>query len=117
MRSVPYQNAAAIAKEAWKQGLKVPMVAGACSSTQGFIDIAGPAAEGAYMSTAAWIDDPRPEAVAFLEKYLAKSGGKQPNYGGPRAYDNIYLYKHCIETTGVTNKPADLDLDRDKIRQ
>jgi branched-chain amino acid transport system substrate-binding protein len=112
-----YQNAAAIAKEAWKQGLKVPMVAGACSSTQGFIDIAGPAAEGAYMSTAAWIDDPRPEAVAFLKKYLAKSGGKQPNYGGPRAYDNIYLYKHCIETTGVTNKPADLDSDRDKIRQ
>ena len=38
-------------------------------STQGFIDIAGKAAEGAYMSTAAWIDDPRPEAAAYLKKY------------------------------------------------
>ncbi len=112
-----YQNAAAIAKEAWKQGLKVPMVGGACASAQGFIDIAGPAAEGTYMSTAAWIDDPRPEAVAFLKKYLAKSGNKAPNYGGPRAYDNIYVYKHCIETSGITNKPADLEADRNKFRE
>lgn len=112
-----YQNSAAIAKEAWKQGLKVPMVAGAASSTQGFIDIAGPAAEGTYMSTAAWIDDPRPAAASYLKKYKAASGGKSPNYGGPRSYDNIYLFKHCIETSGVTNKPADLASDRDKIRQ
>ena len=95
-----YQNSGAIAKEAWKQGLKVPMVAGACSSTQGFIEIAGPAAEGTYMSTAAWIGDPRPAAADYLKKYLAKSGGKEPNYGGPRSYDNIYLFKHCIEIVG-----------------
>jgi len=112
-----YQNSAAIVKEAWKQGLKVPMVAGAASSTQGFIDIAGPAAEGTYMSTAAWIDDPRPAAAAYLKKYLALSGGKSPNYGGPRSYDNMYLFKHCIESSGVTNKPADLASDREKIRQ
>jgi branched-chain amino acid transport system substrate-binding protein len=111
-----YQNAGAIVKEMAKQGLRVPVVAGACTSTQGFIDIAGKAAEGAYMSTAAWIEDPRPAAASFLKKYLAKSGGKQPNYGGPRSYDNIYSFKHCIETSGVTNKPDDLDSDRDKIR-
>ncbi|MGH7880161.1 MAG: ABC transporter substrate-binding protein, partial [Candidatus Binataceae bacterium] len=111
-----YQNAGAIAKEMQKQGLNVPIVAGACSSTRGFIDIAGKAAEGAYMSTAAWIDDPRPAAVEFLKKYKAKSGGKEPNYGGPRSYDNIYTFKHCIEASGVTNKPDDLDSDRDKIR-
>jgi branched-chain amino acid transport system substrate-binding protein len=111
-----YQNAGAIVKEMAKQGLNVPVVAGACTSTQGFIDIAGKAAEGAYMSTAAWIDDPRPAAASFLKKYLAKSGNKQPNYGGPRAYDNIYSFKLCIEKSGVTNKPADLDADRDRIR-
>ena len=59
-----YQNAAAIAKEAHKQGLKVPMVGGACASAPGFIEIAGSAAEGAYMSTAAWLDDPRPEELS-----------------------------------------------------
>jgi branched-chain amino acid transport system substrate-binding protein len=111
-----YQNAAAIAKEAHKQGLKVPMVGGACASAPGFVEIAGPAAEGAYMSTAAWIDDPRPEVQAYLKKAMAKNNGKKPPYGGPRAYDNMYAYKHCIEKSGVTNKPGDLASDRDKLR-
>ncbi len=112
-----YQNAGAIVKEAAKQGLKVPFVAGAATSTPGFVKIAGKAADGTYLSTAAWIDDPRPAAVSYLKKYHAASGGKDPNYGGPRSYDNIYLFKHCIETTGATNKPADLASDREKIRE
>jgi branched-chain amino acid transport system substrate-binding protein len=33
-----------------------------------------------------------------------------------RAYDIIFAFKHCIETTGVTNAPNDLASDRDKIR-
>jgi branched-chain amino acid transport system substrate-binding protein len=110
-----YQNAGAIVKEAHKQGLVVPVVGGACASAPGFIEIAGKAAEGAYMSTAAWIDDPRPEVQAYVKKVVAKLGGKPP-YSGPRAYDIIYSYKYCIEKSGVTNNPADLESDRDKIR-
>src|SRR5215510_2355862 len=74
-----YQNAAAIAKEMQKQGLNVPMVGGACASAPGFIEIAGKAAEGAYMSTAAWLDDPRPEVQAYLKKVMAKLGGQKPH--------------------------------------
>lgn len=110
-----YQNAAAIAKEMAKQGLNVPIVGGACAGAPGFIEIAGKAAEGAYMSTAAFIDDPRPEVQAYAKKIVAKIGSKPP-YSGPRAYDIIYSYKHCIEKSGVTNKPAELDQDRDKMR-
>ena len=111
-----YQNAGAIAKEMQKQGLNVPIVGGACAGAPGFIEIAGKAAEGAYMSTAAWLDDPRPEVQAYVKKILAKNNSQLPPYSGPRAYDIVYSYKHCIETSGVTNKPADLDSDRDKIR-
>jgi branched-chain amino acid transport system substrate-binding protein len=111
-----YQNAAAIAKEAHRQGLKVPMVGGACASAPGFIEIAGPAAEGTYMSTAAWLDDPRTEVQTFMKSFLPKNKGKAPPYGAPRAYDIIYSYKHCIEKSGVTNKSADLASDREKIR-
>jgi branched-chain amino acid transport system substrate-binding protein len=111
-----YQNAAAIAKEMVKQGLSVPVVGGACSGSPGFIEIAGKAAEGAYMSTAAWLDDPRPEVQAYLTKIVAKNNGQQPPYGGPRAYDIVYSYKHCIEKSGVTNKSDDLAADREKIR-
>jgi len=110
-----YQNAGAIVKEAHKQGLMVPVVGGACASAPGFIEIAGKAAEGAYMSTAAWIDDPRPEVQAYVKKVVPRLGGKPP-YSGPRAYDIIYSYKYCIEKSGVTNNPADLESDRDKIR-
>ena len=68
-----YQNAGAIAKEMQKQGLNVPIVGGACAGAPGFIEIAGKAAEGAYMSTAAWLDDPRPEVQAYVKKILAKN--------------------------------------------
>ena len=111
-----YQNAAAIAKEMAKQGLNVPMIGGACAGAPGFIEIAGKAAEGAYMSTAAFIDDPRPEVQAYAKKIIAKIGAKPP-YSGPRAYDIIYSYKYCIEKSGVTNKPAELEADRDRMRE
>jgi branched-chain amino acid transport system substrate-binding protein len=111
-----YQNAAAIAKEMAKQGLNVPIIGGACAGAPGFIEIAGKAAEGAYMSTAAFIDDPRPEVQAYAKKIIAKIGSKPP-YSGPRAYDIIYSYKHCIEKSGVTNKPAELEADRDRMRE
>lgn len=111
-----YQNAAAIAKEMQKQGLNVPIIGGACAGAPGFIEIAGKAAEGAYMSTAAWLDDPRPEVQAYVKKITEKMGGRLPPYSGPRAYDIIYAYKDCIEKSGVTNKPEDLDADRARIR-
>ncbi len=68
-----YQNAGAIAKEMQKQGLNVPLVGGACAGAPGFIDIAGKAAEGAYMSTAAWLDDPRPEVQAYSRRSLPRT--------------------------------------------
>jgi branched-chain amino acid transport system substrate-binding protein len=95
----------------------VPIVGGACAGAPGYIEIAGKAAEGTYMSTAAWLDDPRPEVQAYVKKIAAKLNGAQPPYSGPRAYDIIYSYKYCIEKSGVTNKPSDVDSDRDKIRQ
>jgi branched-chain amino acid transport system substrate-binding protein len=112
-----YQNAAAIAKEMAKQGLNVPIVGGACAGAPGYIEIAGKAAEGTYMSTAAWLDDPRPEVQAYVKKIMAKMNGQQPPYSGPRAYDIIYSYKYCIEKSGVTNKSSDLESDRNKMRE
>jgi len=111
-----YQNAGAIAKEMQKQGLNVPMIGGACAGAPGFVEIGGKATEGSYMATAAFIDDPRPEVQAYVKKIVAKIGSKPP-YSGPRAYDIIYSYKYCIEKSGVTNKPSDLEADRNKMRE
>ena len=111
-----YQNAAAIAKEMAKQGLNVPIIGGACAGAPGYIEIAGKAAEGTYMSTAAWLEDPRPEVQEYVKKIKTKMSTLPP-YSGPRSYDIVYSFKHCIEKSGVTNKPADLEKDRDRMRE
>jgi branched-chain amino acid transport system substrate-binding protein len=113
-----YEHGAKIAIEARRQGLQAPVLGGACNSTPGLIEIGGAAVEGYYGSTAAWIEgNPDPRMVKFLKKFKARSpGGKAPPYGGPRSYDNIYILKKIIEEEGVTNRPGDLQEDRDKIR-
>ena len=112
-----YQQAAGIVKEARKQGLKAPFVGGACSGSPGFIQLGGKATEGSYMSTAAWIDDPRAKVQAYVKKIQAVNKGKKPPYGGPRSYDTTYILKMIMEQQGVTNKSGDVASDRDKIRK
>ncbi|MCZ6549055.1 MAG: ABC transporter substrate-binding protein [Deltaproteobacteria bacterium] len=114
-----YEAGAKIAIEARRQGIKAPMLGGACNSSPGLIEIGGAAVEGYYGSTAAWIGgNPDPRMVKFLDKYKKRSpGGKEPPYGGPRSYDNIYIIKKIMEEEGVTNRPADLENDREKIRR
>ena len=111
-----YQQAAGIVKEARKQGMTTPFVGGACSGSPGFIRLGGSSTEGSYMSTAAWIDDPRPKVQAYVKKITARNNGRKPPYGGPRAYDTIYILKMIMEDRGVTNQPGDLAADRDRIR-
>ena len=112
-----YQQAAGIAKEARKQGLAAPFVGGACAGAPGFIQLGGKATEGSYMSTAAWIDDPRASVQAYVKKIQAANKGKKPPYGGTRSYDSTYILKMIMEGQGVTNKSGDLEADRDRIRK
>jgi ABC-type branched-subunit amino acid transport system permease subunit/ABC-type branched-subunit amino acid transport system substrate-binding protein len=112
-----YQQAANIVREARKQGMKQPFIAGACTGSPEFAKLTGKDGEGTLIASAGWPDDPRPRVQAFLKKFMDRSGGKKPNYGGMRTYDNVYLMKRAIETTGVTNRPEDLDADRDRIRR
>ena len=99
-----YQQAANIVREARKQGLKQPFLAGACTGSPEFAKLVGKDGEGSIIGSAGWPDDPKPKTAAFLKKFMDKSGGKKPNYGGMRAYDNVYITKWVIETGGVTNE-------------
>lgn len=114
-----YEAGAKIAIEARRQGIKAPFVGGACNSTPGLIEVGGDAVEGYYGSTAAWIQgNPDPRVIKFVKEFKKRSpAGKDPTYGGLRAYDNMYIIKKVIEEEGVTNKPGDLEKDREKIRQ
>ncbi len=112
-----YQQAAGIVKEARRQGLDAPFIGGACAGAPGFISIGGKATEGAYMSTAAWIEDPREKVQSFVKKMKARNGGKSFPYSAPRSYDNIYVLKDIMEKYGVTNKRSEVAADRDRIRK
>jgi branched-chain amino acid transport system substrate-binding protein len=113
-----YEQGAKVAIEARRQGIKAPFIGGACNSTPGLIEIGGQAVEGYYGSTAAWIvGNPNPRMQKFLTEFKKRSpAGKEPTYGGTRSYDNVYIIKKIIEEGGVTNKPGDLEKDREKIR-
>ncbi len=113
-----YEAGAKIAIEARRQGIKAPLLGGACNSTPGLIEIGKEAVEGYYGSSAAWIvGNPDPRMVNFLKEFKKRSpGGKEPPYSGPRSYDNMYIIKKIMEEEGVTNKPGDLEKDKEKIR-
>lgn len=112
-----YQQAANIVRQARQLGLKQPFLAGACTGSPEFARLVGKDCEGCIVGSAGWADDPRPKVQAFMKKFLARSGGKKPNYGGMRSYDNVYIMKQIIEHYGVTNKPGDLAEDRERIRK
>lgn len=113
-----YEAGAKIAIEALRQGVKAPLIGGACNSTPGLIEVGGKAVERYIGSTAAWIQgNPDPRVVKFVTEFKKRSpAGKEPTYGGLRGYDNVYIIKKIIESEGVTNKPEDLEKDREKIR-
>lgn len=112
-----YNEAGMIVKEMTKQGLNLPVIGGSCLATDDFVRIGGKGTEGAIVTSAAWTEDPRPKVRSFIKKYKEKSGGKLPNYGGMRNYDNVYIMKMMMEKYGVTNNPSQLAEDRDKIRK
>jgi len=109
------REAALIAKEARKQGFKGPMQGGVATATPDLVTLGGDAVEGWYTTTYAWNERPIPRMQTFVKKFLERSGGKRPNSSGPAMYDQLFIAKTCIETTGVTNKPDDLESDRDRL--
>jgi branched-chain amino acid transport system substrate-binding protein len=111
-----YQQAANIVRQARKLGLTQPFLAGACTGSPEFAELVGKDGEGSIIGSAGWPDDPAPRMQALMKKFVARAG-KKSNYGGLRAYDNVYILKTVIERHGVTNRPGDLSADRARIRE
>src|SRR3989442_892777 len=109
------REAALIAKEARKPGSKGPIHGGVATATPALIALGGDAVEGWYTTTYAWNERPIPRVQTFVKKFLERSGGKRPNSSGLAMYDQLFISKMCVETSGVTNKPDDLESDRDKL--
>jgi branched-chain amino acid transport system substrate-binding protein len=110
-----YNEGGNVVREIRKQGLKQPVVGALGMSEPKFLEIAGPAAEGTMVVMPFWPDNPEPRVASWVTEYK-KRANVTPNNTDALMYDTVFMLKQCIESTGVTNKDADLAADRERIR-
>jgi branched-chain amino acid transport system substrate-binding protein len=83
------------------QGITLPIVSNGSQATAQFPELAGPAAEGVYVSGDFSSDDPRPEVRNFVAKWKAKYPGEEIDYFAVHAYDSLKLAAAVIELGGT----------------
>lgn len=114
--SAIYEEGANIVREMRRQGMKQPIVAGVGISGPSFIRLGGKAVEGIIEPSNFWAGNPDPKVQEFVKKWSAAYKGQLPPHYTVNLYENVYILKHVIETSGVTNDPNNLDQDRERIR-
>ena len=109
-------------KEARRQDLNQPMVAGNPIMHLLFPQQGGKAAEGVYTSAEFyyWMD--KPAVKAFTAEYSERAKKKgfeppQPLQFDVNVYDSVFMLAQVMKQKGITNKPADLASDRAKIME
>lgn len=113
------EEAAHIVREIRKQNLSKPLAGGMEFSTNRFVELAGSAGDGIWTSHSGWMDNPSPRMREFVRKYTERAKGKgiTPSIGAIRAYDTTYMMRDILIKQGITNRPEDLETDRDKVRR
>jgi branched-chain amino acid transport system substrate-binding protein len=115
-----YSQAITVLREMKKQGLDVPVLGGGPLISTSILQ----AAPDIPIVTAATIYSGLGGRAATFSKELsarfAKAGtlppGTEPSMYDANIYEIVEMYVDAIEHAGVTNKPADLQSDRTKIR-
>ncbi|MBF0480753.1 MAG: ABC transporter substrate-binding protein [Desulfovibrionaceae bacterium] len=98
---------ALIADQAAKVGLTVPKFGADGLDNEDYIKIAGPAAEGTFLTAPFLAEAAGPEAAAFIDAFKARFK-RDPDYMSANAYDATGLIAGVLANTG----PA-----RDKVRE
>jgi len=112
-----YAPAANLAREAAKQGLKLPLIADIPIVTDQYIKLAGQAAEGTYAPTDFWTGNPDPKVQTFIatfKKQFGKDVLPHPTTAG--MYNTLLVTRYLIEKQNLSGNPADLQKDREKLR-
>ncbi|MGH2392926.1 MAG: ABC transporter substrate-binding protein [Candidatus Limnocylindria bacterium] len=110
-----YNEGANAVREARKQGLTQPIVAGLGVMDPRFIELAGPAAEGVMTVNDFWVDNPAPAVASWVSEYKQRSP-TPPSNAAALMYDTLDIVRSCAEKSGLSGKPDDLDRDRERMR-
>jgi branched-chain amino acid transport system substrate-binding protein len=111
------KEGALIVKESAKQNLNVAKVGGLDLMVQDFVSLGGSATEGVWTAHSFWPDNPNPKFQEVMKKARAILKDKEPGVNAARYYDNAMIDYHLIKKMGVTNRPEDLESNREKIRK
>ncbi|TET86475.1 MAG: ABC transporter substrate-binding protein [Desulfobacteraceae bacterium] len=115
-----YNDGITFIKEARRQGVNQPMVAGNPLMHLLFPIRGGKAAEGTYTSSEFYYWMAKPEVQKFTKEFVKRAKDKgfdppQPLQFDVNVYDTIYMLAHVMKERGITNKPDDLARDRELI--
>jgi branched-chain amino acid transport system substrate-binding protein len=99
-----YTDAALIAQQARAQGLNVDIIANGASYSPKFMELGGPAVEGASTTSTWFSGNPRPEVQAFVKKYKEKYNNEEPNSFAANAYDAVMVLANVIDKVGTDRK-------------
>ncbi len=109
-------DAAKIAIEIRRQGMKQQLLGSGGLFGDEFLKSGGAAVEGTITAAQFWRDNPDPKVHAYVSS-VEKRTGENAVLHEAYAYDGLITIVEAIKKGGVTNKPADLEKDRDRIRE
>lgn len=115
LSSLPEESGLVI-REVRRQGFNGPVL-GNISFEQRAVDKAGKLADGAWTQQSFWTGSPDPRVQNFVKRFVERSERNvNPAQEAPAFYDAIFILKKVIEEEGITNDPAKINEDRQKIR-
>jgi branched-chain amino acid transport system substrate-binding protein len=109
-------DAAKIAIEIRRQGMKQQLLGSGGLFGDEFLKSGGAAVEGTITAAQFWRDNPDPKVHAYVSS-VEKRTGENAVLHEAYAYDGLITVVEAIKKGGVTNRPADLEKDRDRIRE
>jgi len=111
-----------IITEARRQGMKQPFMSTAPIMEGELPEKGGKAVEGTFSGTIWQLSIATPESQKFIEAYKKRAEAmypspftETPDYYPVNAYDAVFMMVEAMQKMGVTNKPGDLENDREKI--
>ncbi len=115
-----YMDGVTFIKEARKQGVNQPMVAGNPLMHFLFPIRAGKAADGVFTSSEFYYWMPKEKVQKFTKEFVERAKKKgfdppEPLQFDVNVYDAVHMLAHVMKKNGVTNKPGDLAKDRELI--
>lgn len=113
-----------IITEARRQGMSQPFMSTAPIMEGEVPELGGKAVEGTFSGTIWHISDSSPASKEFVAAYQNRAKTmytspftETPDYYPANAYDAVLMIVEAAQKMGVTNKPDDLEKDREKIMQ